>query len=162
MNWDNLQKVLNLWVILGACAVGGILTVLTVVGIGWTRPPQPLDIGFAPAYLTVIPAPTSTPPASLMPTLDPLLADTPTPEAGVIYVGGYVQISGTEGEGLRLRAAPGLDAEPLFLGYDAEVFEVRAGPQEADGYVWWYLVAPYDETRAGWAAADFLAFIPAP
>ena len=45
---------------------------------------------------------------------------------------------------------------------DAEVFMVRDGPQTADGYTWWYLVAPYDETRAGWAAADFLVVVPSP
>jgi len=39
---------------------------------------------------------------------------------------------------------------------------VRDGPQEADGYTWWYLVAPYDENRAGWAASEFLAAIPSP
>jgi hypothetical protein len=80
----------------------------------------------------------------------------------VIGVGGYVQITGTDGEGLRLRADPGLNGTSIFLGYDEEVFEVRDGPQEVDGYVWWYLVAPYDETRAGWAAADFLGAIPSP
>jgi hypothetical protein len=35
-------------------------------------------------------------------------------------------------------------------------------PRELDGYTWWYLVAPYDEARAGWAASDFLTYIPAP
>ena len=45
---------------------------------------------------------------------------------------------------------------------DVEVFEVREGPQEADGHTWWYLVAPYDESRAGWAAAEFLGAIPSP
>ncbi len=34
--------------------------------------------------------------------------------------------------------------------------------KQADGYTWWYLVAPYDSTRAGWAAADFLAVVPSP
>ena len=44
---------------------------------------------------------------------------------------------------------------PNFLAYDSEVFVIQDGPREVDGYVWWYLVAPYDETRVGWAAADF-------
>ncbi|GAB4424080.1 MAG: hypothetical protein Kow002_13630 [Anaerolineales bacterium] len=65
-------------------------------------------------------------------------------------------------ENRRLRAAPGLNGEPVSLGYDEEVFQVREGPQQADGYTWWYLVAPYDESRAGWAAAAFLAPIPSP
>ena len=78
------------------------------------------------------------------------------------FSSGYVQILGTDGEGLRLRSDPGLSGTPVFLGFDEEVFEVRDGPQESDGYVWWYLVAPYDESRNGWAAADFLGAIPSP
>ena len=73
-----------------------------------------------------------------------------------------MQISGTEGEGLRIRSTPGLNGETVFRGEESEVFVVRDGPQTADGYTWWYLVAPYDETRAGWAAADFLAVVPSP
>ena len=42
------------------------------------------------------------------------------------------------------------------------IFLVKNGPQQADGYTWWYLVAPYDSTRAGWAAANFLAVVPSP
>jgi hypothetical protein len=95
------------------------------------------------------------------PTLDPALVS-PTPDPTQISVGGYVQISGTEGEGLRIRAAPGLNSDTVFFGEESEVFMVRDGSQTMDGYVWWYLVAPYDETRAGWAAADFLAVVPSP
>jgi len=112
------------------------------------------------AALTILPAPTSTP----SPTPTPALAATPSPAAPGqgIAIGAYVQISGTGGQGLRLRAAPGLDAALLFLGYDAEVYQVRDGPRQADGYTWWYLVAPYDEGRAGWAAADFLSVLSTP
>jgi hypothetical protein len=48
------------------------------------------------------------------------------------------------------------------LGYDAEVFEVLDGPVEADGFVWWFVVTPVDEDRAGWAAASFLAIVANP
>ncbi len=112
------------------------------------------------AVITILPAPTSTPSPSPTPTL----ATTPSPAAPGqgIAIGAYVQISGTGGQGLRLRAAPGLAAALLFLGYDAEVYQVRDGPRQADGYTWWYLVAPYDEGRAGWAAADFLSVLSTP
>jgi hypothetical protein len=43
---------------------------------------------------------------------------------------------------------------------DAEVFEVKEGPKEADGFTWWYLVAPYDTNRSGWAASKFLTVVP--
>ena len=86
---------------------------------------------------------------------------TPTP-IGQIGIGAYVQITGTEGAGLRIRATPGQNGDTVFLGEEEEIFKVKDGPQQADGHTWWYLVAPYDETRAGWAAADYLAVVPAP
>jgi hypothetical protein len=137
------------------------LSVFALAWFGFSAASPQSDPGLAPAYLTLIPASTSTPIATLTPTLDPL-AGTPTLPANIIAVGSYVQITGTGGDGLRLRSAPGLTSEQLFLGEDAEVFQVRDGPQEANGYIWWYLVAPYDESRAGWAAANFLAVVPPP
>ncbi|MEW6180050.1 MAG: SH3 domain-containing protein [Chloroflexota bacterium] len=76
-----------------------------------------------------------------------------------IGIGVYVQISGTGGDGLRLRREPGINSEVLFLGYESEVFKVVEGPREADGFTWWYLTAPYDEKRSGWAASSFLRVI---
>ena len=162
MKRNDYSSLFNIRVALGALGIAAFLIIITLVIIGWKRPDPIRDFGFAPADLTVIPAPTSTPNVTPTFTPDPLIFGTPTLAPDVIGVGGYVQITGTEGEGLRLRADPGLNGTSVFLGYDEEVFEVRDGPKEADGYVWWYLVAPYDETRAGWAAADFLGAIPSP
>jgi len=162
MNRDDLSSILNIRVLLGALGIAGFLLLITFIFIGWTKPDPNREFGFAPADLTVIPAPTSTPEVTATFTPDPLIYGTPTLAPDVIGVGGYVQITGTEGEGLRLRSDPGLNGTSVFLGYDEEVFEVRDGPQNADGYTWWYLVAPYDETRAGWAAEDFLGAIPSP
>ena len=156
----NVNQLINKWVILGAFGIAAILMALSLLGIGWRHAAPAGETGFEPAYLTVIPA--STPTANTTPMSITDLLTSPTTVPGTIAIGVYVRISGTEGEGLRLRAAPGLNAEPLSLGKDSEVFAVREGPQEADGYVWWYLVAPYDETRAGWAAGDFLTVIPSP
>lgn len=154
-----LRELLNKWVVLGALGLAGFLLLITAIGIGLTSARRPSDVGFAPADVTVIPAPTGTSGAPPTPTIDPFAA--PTSPVGVA-IGNYVQITGTEGQGLRIRAQPGLAGEFQFLAYDAEVFVVQDGPREVDGYVWWYLVAPYDETRVGWAAADFLSYIPAP
>jgi hypothetical protein len=115
------------------------------------------------AALTWIPGPTNTPQP---PTATAVPTSTVTPtfapvEGGQIGVGAYVQVSGT-GVGLNVRNAPSLTGNIEFLGYDAEVFEVRDGPREADGYTWWYLVTPVDENRAGWAVADFLAVVANP
>ena len=157
----DLKPYLDRWTILGAMVLTGILLIITLVVIGWTSPRFSPDVGFAPADLTMIPAPTHTPNATIAPTFDPNLV-TPTLAPGAIGMGAYVQISGTEGEGLRIRSIPGLTGDTVFFGGESEVFIVRDGPQTADGYTWWYLVAPYDETRAGWAAADFLAVVPSP
>ena len=162
MNKNDLLSLLNIRVVLGALGLAVLLILITFLSIGWTTPDPVRDYGFAPADLTVIPAPTSTPLTTPSATPDPLIYGTPTLTPDEIGIGGYVQITGTDGEGLRLRSDPGLSGTPAFLGYDEEVFEVRDGPQALDGYVWWYLVAPYDETRAGWAASDFLGAIPSP
>ena len=153
------RQLFNRWVILGALIVAGLLLIITIISIGLTTTPQSMDVGFAPADLTVIVAPTVTPNVTPTATVDPF-APTPTPTG--LAVGSYAQITGTGGEGLRIRSQPGLTGESVFLGLDEEVFLVQDGPREADGYVWWYLVAPYDETRKGWAAADYLTFIPSP
>ncbi len=160
MKFD-LRQYLTRWTILGSLGVAAILLLVTLIIIGWTTPRVSPEVGFAPADLTIIPAPTATSNVTPVPTGDPALAEA-TPSGDAIHIDGYVQISGTEGDGLRVRYAPGLDSDTVFRGEEAEVFAVREGPQEVDGIVWWYLVAQYDETRAGWAAADFLAVIPSP
>jgi hypothetical protein len=149
---------LNLWTILGALAVAGCLVLVTLIAIGWTRSRSPETQGFVPADLTIIAPPTAT----VNPTATSTPSGTVTPPPGQIGVGGYVQITGTEGQGLRIRSAPGLNSDTVFRGDESETFQVKDGPQTADGYTWWYLVAPYDSTRAGWAAADFLTVVPSP
>lgn len=155
----NVRELVNKWVILGALGLAGFLLLITAIAIGLTSAPRSPDVGFVPADVTVIPAPTGTSGAPPTPTIDPFA--TPTSPAGVA-IGNYVQITGTEGQGLRIRAEPGLGGAFQFLAYDSEVFVVQDGPREVDGYVWWYLVAPYDETRVGWAASDFLTYISQP
>ena len=120
------------------------------------------DLAAATAALTIIPAPTSTP-LPVPPTLTPY-PPTPepssTPALGQIAIGVYVQPS-TGGVGLRIHTQPGLSAD-FYSAFDSEVFLVTKGPEQADGYTWWYLTASYDTTRAGWAAQDFLQAIPSP
>jgi hypothetical protein len=158
MNQKEWPPLLNIWTVLSALAVAACLLLITLISIGWTRPHPTGDVGFVPADLTILAPPTAT--ALPQPTATP--AGTLTPPPNQIAVGAYVQINGTEGAGLRIRSAPGQNSNTVFLGEEAETFQVKDGPQQADGYTWWYLVAPYDTTRAGWAAADFLAVVPSP
>jgi hypothetical protein len=108
--------------------------------------------------ITIIPAPAAT--ALVAPTLPGALTATPTRVApGMMGIGAYVQISGTGGDGLRLRSGPGKGNAPLFLGGESEAFLVKDGPKEADGFTWWFLVAPYDEQRKGWAVENYLSVV---
>jgi hypothetical protein len=157
MNRRQPPALFNIWTIAGALLVAGCLLLFTLFLIGWLRPRQSGDQGFVPADLTIIAPSTATP----SPAPTPTPAGTPSAPQGMA-VGAYVQITGTEGAGLRIRSAPGLNTDTVFRGEEAETFKVDDGPQEADGHTWWHVVAPFDETRAGWAAADFLAVVPPP
>ena len=156
----DLKPYLNRFVIVGSLITAGILIIITLILIGWTSPRFSPEVGFAPADLTMIPAPTHTPAAIPTSTLDPFAP--PTVDSTTIHIDGYVQIIEVGTDGLRIRSAPGLNTETVFLGEESEVFLVKDGPQDADGYTWWYLVASYDDTRAGWAASEFLAVVPPP
>jgi hypothetical protein len=146
-----MKDLLSPWVIAGSVILAGLL----LTGLFWLS-------GFiaaagSPEYsgeaaLTIIPNPTATP--TLIPTSPPLAA-TPT-DGGLIQAGGYVKITGTEGSGLRLRDQPSLNGNIKFLGMEDEIFLVINGPEDRDGYLWWYLQAPANEARQGWAAANVL------
>jgi hypothetical protein len=133
--------------------VGFILAALALLFLGR----DPVPAGEVTPVMTKIAAPTLT---SKPPEPTPLPSSTPTsifflPE-GVIGIGAYVQVTGTNGAGLRMRSEPNLESEINFTALDAEVFLVIDGPEEADGYTWWHLEAPYDQTRNGWSVGDYL------
>ena len=67
-----------------------------------------------------------------------------------------VEVFGTQGEGLRIRESPGLEAPILILGLESEVFEIVEGPVSVDGLSWWRIANLYDLAEAGWAADSFL------
>lgn len=133
--------------------IGLVLMGLVVLFLGHNPKSKP---GLVPE-LTLIPAPTLTPKVT-----EPTLMPSPTPTSiyflpeGVIGVGIYVQVTGTEGSGLRMRSQAGLNGAVNFTAMDSEVFLVIDGPITADGHTWWHLEAPYDQARNGWSAADFL------
>lgn len=105
-------------------------------------------------------------PAASIPTIDTnLLVITPTntlpPQTDVdgVAVQRFVKIEGTGGVGLRIRREPGTETEVVFLAGESEVFIVIGGPVEKDGILWWQLSTPYDDSRFGWASADYLTAI---
>ncbi len=158
-----MKNILNGKVLIAALIIGAVLSCGSLAYIILVRPAASgpgmasLDSG-----MTVIPAPTSTP-QPLPPTLTPVPPTpmaSPTPAPGEIAMGVYVQPA-TGGVGLRVHTDPKLEA-PFFSAYDSEVFLVTKGPEQADGYTWWYLAASYDAKRAGWAVQDYLIAIPKP
>ncbi len=159
-----LKLMINPWVILGALAFAGVLFGMTLLLLWITRPAAAKTVTTTPIVM-VIAAPT---PTILAPTAPPTQAPTPTsvlppaPAAGVISTGSYVQIKGTGGDGLRVRSDPNLTAKTVFVAIEDEVFEVKDGPQQSDGYTWWFLVAPYDHKYQGWAVSNYLLAIQKP
>lgn len=156
-----MKNILNGKVLVAALVIASMLLCGSVVYILLARPAASNpDLSSSTSVLTFIPAPTSTP-LPLPPTLTPIPPTplpSPTPAPGQIAIGVYVQPS-TGGEGLRVHTEPRLSAS-FFSAFDSEVFLITKGPEQADGYTWWYLTASYDTTRAGWAVQDFLTAIP--
>ena len=152
------------WILLGAIVLGGVLYIGFIIFVSSLRPSSPSEYSFSTAVITLIPAPSLTP-VIVIPTKEQPVptatSQVPVP-AGGIAVGIYVKISGTNGNGLNLRTVPGTGNPIRFLGMDDEVFLVKDGPKQVDNLIWWFLQAPYDTTRNGWAAANYLTVIQNP
>lgn len=155
-----MKDIINPWVIAGSVLFASLLLVISFLAAGQlTESDRALYSG--EAVLTIIPVPTYTPTPLPTQTESPVV--TPTIEQAVgIDVGGYVQITGTDGEGLRLRRDPSLVGEIVHVGLEGEIFLVIEGPEEKDGYLWWQLEAPLNENRRGWAVSNFLEFAQSP
>ena len=141
------------WSLLPAALAGGAIGLCGVIGlvvwIGLNGPSQAAGVARPTAIVvTVTPSP-------VVPTPTPTQASTPlaTPEG--IYVGGYVQVSGTEGDALRLRSDPGLQTTTLGTAPEGTRLQVLDGPRDADNITWWRLLDPVDGGE-GWAAQLYL------
>jgi len=138
----------------------GLIVLITAVVLGRLRGVSWSASHPAEPALTLIPLPSATVAIALEPTLQGSPAPSASPEPTLSQLplsqGALVEVAGTGGEGLRLRERPGLDAPIKFLGLDSEVFQLREGPVEQDGFTWWLLENPYDAAKFGWAVGDFL------
>jgi len=154
-----LRRYINVWVIAGTIAIALVL-LCVITSVIWFSRPKAAQIDRATAVFNIIPYHTPTAlPATPSPTPTSQLPGgdiPPSPPPGQIASGGYVQVIGTSGDGLRLRSEPGLNGEIRYLGLESEIFRVDDGPTMLDGYTWWLLVAPYDENVQGWAVSNFL------
>lgn len=160
MNKSRPATKLNLWI-----AVGSVVTALFLCLFIWLafwifKPSHASGQTIPTAILVMIPAPTSTPSILSQPLFSQTKTAVPTDQSG-IGLGVFVQIQGTGQDGLRIRSGPGTDKATNFLGMDSEVFKVTDGPVQSDGFIWWFLVAPYDRNRNGWAASNYLTIVSA-
>jgi hypothetical protein len=148
-----MKNLINPWVIMGAILVASILLLLTFLASGSIFSAFETEY-YGEGVITVIPIPTYTPIPT--PTATPLSSTATIDVESGIQVGSYVKVAGTEGDGLRLRAEPSLQGEIKYLGIEDEIFLVEEGPQDQDGYLWWYLVTPLNKTKNGWAVSNYL------
>lgn len=156
------------WWLLAVVAGAFLLAaaVLLLIALATRTADQPLPtatvslVTAAPAGLTATPTPGAPPPS---PVVEPPTATVPPPPPGEVRVGATVQVTGTGSDGfLNLRSEPSLQAAVNYLALEREVFQVQAGPSEADGFVWWYLVDPASGTRFGWAVQNYLQVVSGP
>jgi len=158
-NLGQILEMISPWVLVGALGIACLLTSMCLVIFGLGRSKQPPLIQ-STAIIEVISAPTLTPGSEATAASTP--GEGTSVPSGPISKGAQVKVSGTAGNGLRLRDQPGLKGKVLLLGTEAEVFKVEDGPVEADGYTWWYLTGPFDPNRKGWGVADYLVMVEAP
>jgi hypothetical protein len=142
----------------GGAAVGLVILLMAV----WLGPLLVLPREALPQpEVTVIPYPTATavPTATAQPTMEATATELPSFKLGGedgFLIGELVEVRNTEGDALRLRSAPSLSASIVVLGLEFDVFEVRDGPVNADGYRWWLLADPHEDSKQGWAVDVFL------
>jgi hypothetical protein len=148
--------------------VAGLFGLAALVLTAFALSTRPADLPIATSTAIVVtapppatsPAPTGTAPPALVPTAT---SPPPPPPPGDVKVGAYVQVVGTAPEGfLNLRAEPGINNPVNYLALEREVLQVQAGPTDADGFVWWYLVDPATNTKFGWGVQNYLQVVQGP
>jgi hypothetical protein len=70
--------------------------------------------------------------------------------------GEQVVVTGTQGQGLRVRDYPSLGSSILFLADEDENFVILGGPVDADEYRWWFFESDTDDSRRGWGVENYL------
>jgi hypothetical protein len=83
------------------------------------------------------------------------------PQGGDLATGTNVEVKGTDGDGLRVRAAPSLQGEVSAVLVEGAQVEVLEGPIAADA-MRWYRVRYDRQGRNGWVAGQFLTVATTP
>ena len=77
----------------------------------------------------------------------------------VFSVGIKVEISGTGGDGLRMRESPYMDSEVLYLAHEGEDCIIVEGPQIEENLIWWKIQSLEEETKSGWSVQTYMTTI---
>jgi len=157
------------WWLLLIVAALFVITALILAGLALATRNNTLPRATATVVIvTAPPALTPSLPTATIQSAPTLPPDAPTvtappPPPGEVGVGAYVQVVGTGDAGfLNLRAEPNLESAVNYLALENEVFQVQAGPTNASGFAWWYLVDPATNTRFGWAVQNYLQVVQNP
>ena len=140
-------------------AISAGLLVLAIALVMATAPAPP-DPANTVALATIIPNPTVPYIPSVLENDPYVPTAVPTPVPGQIGIGSMVQVTGTEGIGLRFRSSAGLAGKEVFMGFDTEAFKVIDGPRQLDGYTWYFLESANNDQRSGWAVSNYLTLLP--
>jgi hypothetical protein len=157
------------WWLLAIVAALFMITALILAGLALATRTNTLPVATATVVFVTAPAAATVNVATATiqspPTVPPdeATVTAPPPPPGEVAVGAYVQVVGTGDAGfLNLRSEPNLESAVNYLALENEVFQVQAGPTEASGFAWWYLVDPATNTRFGWAVQNYLQVVQAP
>jgi hypothetical protein len=143
-----------LWPLVGALI--GLVAAIVVLGLGPVLRSGWGDQGPTSPLLVRLPAPTTTGTPAATATLQPTETAPAAEQGGPFQVGDLIEVFGTGGDGVRLRASPSLESQIKGLGQDGEIYQVLEGPTEAFGYEWWRIALIEDTARQGWAVGTFL------
>jgi uncharacterized protein YraI len=81
-------------------------------------------------------------------------ADLASPEAQQSDGGARVRVVGTEGQGLKLRSGPGLNAPTLKTLREGSILISLGGSTQSDGFTWLNVSEPGGPR--GWVAAKYV------
>lgn len=71
-----------------------------------------------------------------------------------LVVGGFAKVSGTDGDGARLRFGFGLDTASIRWAEEGETLKILGGPEQSDGYTWYRVQDNLG--NIGWVADNFM------
>jgi hypothetical protein len=141
-------------IVLGLAGLLGLIAVAAYVHRHTPVPDAAPVITVLPGTTRLSPTHTEIPRRTSAPQIS---TQTGTPDVGpALALDILVEVYGTGGEGLRIRELAGISYPIQYLGLDQEVFQITDGPVNADGYVWWKLVNPYNPNVSGWAVSNYL------